>query len=193
MNKTIIELDTLKELASIGEGNSAKSLSMLTKEKIDIKIPNVSVLKLEEIAKNYNLDETIKTAVVLKVNHQIDGVFLLLMSPPDSESLARLINNNHLQFDKISILKELGNILCGTAINSLSNFLHLDISQSVPDINEDMGKAVMESIASQLGEDHQEVLIFETGFKIANINLDIYYLFDPDSTVNILKLASKKI
>lgn len=191
-NKNTFEIDTLTELASIGAGNSAKSLSVLTGQKINTHVPKVSILKLEQISTHLKCDNQTVSAIVLKINNQLSGTFLMLLTPNQVTKLIPLLNQQQIYFDQINILKELGNILCGTAINSLSEFLKLKLSQSIPAISTDSAFAITDSIVSELGQSDQEILLFETSFNIQSLDLNIYYLFDPKSTETILNHARLK-
>lgn len=196
MNKINTEIDILKELASIGAGNSASSLSTLVGSKIEVEMPKVAILKLENISVHFGYQEETSTAVVLKINHDLSGIFLMMMPSDLAYDLASLIKFNQLnlgQVESVGVLKELGNILCGTAINSLANFLGLNLSESIPDIATDMSKAIADSVVSELGEVSEEVLVFETNFVISKIDLKVLYMFDPRSTIKILEIAKKKI
>ena len=44
-----LQLDALKEVSNIGAGNAATSLSMLLGKKIDMSVPAVNVVKLEDV------------------------------------------------------------------------------------------------------------------------------------------------
>lgn len=195
MKKTPFELDTLTELASISAGNSATALGKFVGKKIDILKPTVSITYLENVSSQISFSDTEIRAIVLKINHQVSGIYVMLMTVGDSQKLANelLLSQHSEKVDDAKVLKELGNIMCGATINALSDFLHLDISTSIPAVTVDMTDAILSTLASQLGEKTEEILIFENNFVVGNINLSTYYLFDPTSTDNILNLTNHRL
>ena len=48
-NLNSIQLDALKEVSNIGAGNAATSLSMMLGKKVDMSVPAVNVVKLEDV------------------------------------------------------------------------------------------------------------------------------------------------
>ena len=51
-NLSSMQLDALREVFNIGSGNAATSLSFLLNRKIDMGIPNIKIVRLEEILEN---------------------------------------------------------------------------------------------------------------------------------------------
>ena len=48
-NLSPMQLDALKEVFNIGSANAATSLSLLLNRKIDMGVPNIKIIRLEEI------------------------------------------------------------------------------------------------------------------------------------------------
>lgn len=48
-NLSTLQLDALKEVSNIGAGNAATALSMMMGKKVDMTVPAVNVVKLEEV------------------------------------------------------------------------------------------------------------------------------------------------
>ena len=46
---TNIQLDALKEVSNIGAGNGATSLSMMLGKKIDMTVPAVNIVKMDDL------------------------------------------------------------------------------------------------------------------------------------------------
>ena len=57
-NLSSMQLDALREVFNIGSGNAATSLSFLLNRKIDMGIPNIKIVRLEEILENDGSEKT---------------------------------------------------------------------------------------------------------------------------------------
>ena len=73
-NLSSMQLDALREVFNIGSGNAATSLSFLLNRKIDMGIPNIKIVRLEEILENDLNNEVI--AVLVKVIGEAPGNIL---------------------------------------------------------------------------------------------------------------------
>ena len=48
-NLSALQLDALKEVSNIGAGNAATALSMMIGKKVDMSVPAVNIIKLDDI------------------------------------------------------------------------------------------------------------------------------------------------
>lgn len=64
-NLSPMQLDALKEVFNIGSANAATSLSLLLNRKIDMGVPNIKIIRLEEILDDDLNNEVI--AVLVKI------------------------------------------------------------------------------------------------------------------------------
>lgn len=191
MDRSQKEFDILAELASISAGNAGGSISKFFDSQTQVIKPEVSLVALESFTKAVT-DPTAKvTAIVLKIDHDLNGVFLMCLNPEQVNVLQELLSRKYqiLLVADQNYLQEFGNILCGTAINSLSKFLHLTITCSIPAIATDTFTSLASSVVSELGKSDNEVLFFKSTFVFENIELKTFILFDLASTEKVLTIA----
>ncbi|MGP1407462.1 chemotaxis protein CheC, partial [Selenomonas sp.] len=62
-----VQLDVLREIGNVGAGNSATALSQLINRRIDMNVPKVSVVPLDEVPDLVGGPETIVVGVFLRV------------------------------------------------------------------------------------------------------------------------------
>ena len=121
---TDLQLDLLKELANIGVGNAATSLSqMLNGERINMEVPEVAVVPLQEVPESVSTSEEAPVGAVYFTTREseLDLVFLFVL-PMDSIMLLvkRLIPGSEsgvLGEMERSLILELGNI-AGSYLNA---------------------------------------------------------------------------
>ena len=77
------QLDALREIGNIGAGNSATALSQLINRRIEMNVPNVTIVPLEEVPELVGGPETVVVGVFLRVYGKAPSNILFLM-PQDS-------------------------------------------------------------------------------------------------------------
>lgn len=165
MNSTI--LDVLKEIGNIGAGNAATSLAKMIDTKVDMKVPKVRVLDLPEVPEILGGAENIVCGIFFKIEGDIDGSIMFVLTKDSASNLVDLLMpRDNPEFDDfaISALKEIGNILSGAYISSLSGLTNLNIHISIPALAIDMAGAILSVPAIEFGQVGDSVLIIENEF-----------------------------
>ena len=142
-------LDVLKEIGNIGAGNAATALAKLIDKKVDMNVPQVRIMGFSEISDVLGGAETPVVGVLLGIHGDISGYTLFLLQESAAHILVNLLMGKD-PYDKfeyndmsISALKEVGNILTGSYLSSLSNLTGLSIMSGVPGIAIDMAGAIL--------------------------------------------------
>ena len=78
-----------------------------------------------------------------------------------------------------SVLKEIGNIITGAYLNSLSAMTSLKITESVPDLTIDMAGAILSVPAIEFGMVGDKMLMIQTAFSNED-DLNGYFILVPD-------------
>lgn len=195
-----MEKDILTEIATIGSGNASMALSKLLNKKFEVKVPVLQLIPVEKISEMMGDPEQLITVVLIKIIGDVPGTMMLLFTPESAIKLAeqltkRVKNDGILDETDRSALKEVGNILSGSALNALADFLDFTLVQSIPDTATDMLSAIINTTIARLGESADKVLLLETTFKdeTSAVEGKYYLLFDPKSTFAILEAVKKKI
>lgn len=77
-NLKALQLDALREVASIGAGHAATALSQLTKRKIMISVPQITVTPIEEVLKLMGDADAPVAAVLMHMLGDLTGRTLLM-------------------------------------------------------------------------------------------------------------------
>lgn len=175
--------DVLKELGNIGAGNATTALAQMLQCRIDMTVPQVRLLDLSEIGAVMGGEEQIMVGIYLAVEGDITGSIMFLAKRETAKHLV----NKLMQMDTgedfsemdISALKEIGNIITGAYLNSLSSITNLKIYPSIPDLAIDMAAAILSVPAIEFGVLGDKILMIQTQF-IDEIELDGYFILIPD-------------
>ena len=160
-------LDVLKEIGNIGAGNAATALAKMIDRKVDMKVPKVSVLDFKEVPELLGGEETQVCGIFFKIEGDINGSIMFLLEMESAFHLIDLLmpREEHTMDEfTYSALREIGNILSGSYISSLSGLTNLNMHISVPSLCIDMAGAILSVPAIHFGQIGDKILIIENEF-----------------------------
>ncbi len=177
--------DVLKEIGNIGAGNAMTALSQMLQCKVDMKVPQVRLLEFSEVGAMMGGEEQIMVGVMLGVEGDITGSMMFLV---EQKSAKHLINKLMMgmapeceEFTEIemSAMKEVGNIITGAYLNSLSTLTNLKIFPTPPELTVDMAGAILSVPAIQFGILGDKILLIQSQF-YDEVEIDGYFILIPD-------------
>ncbi|TYR82741.1 chemotaxis protein CheC [Priestia megaterium] len=162
--------DVLKEVGNIGAANSATALSHLLHRRIEMEVPRVNVVEINQAIDEIGGPERLVVQIFLRVDGEVPGsVFFILSLQEAYIFLEELLGERVMNLDRmlesdiaLSALKEVGNILCGSYVTALSNFTRLNMYPSVPNVCIDMLGATMTSGLIEASVENEHVLMIDT-------------------------------
>ena len=185
--------DVLKELGNIGAGNATTALAQMLQCKVDMKVPQVKLLEFSQVGEMMGGEEQIMAGIYLCVEGDITGSIMFLLEKDSARHLVSKLMGMEIpdeEFNEIEVsaLKEIGNIITGAYLNSLSTITNLKIFPSVPDLTIDMAGAILSVPAIEFGTLGDKILLIQTQFT-DDYELDGYFILVPDleSYAKILK------
>ena len=188
---SMIQLDALKEVSNIGAGNAATALSMLLSKKIDMSVPSVNVVRLEDVVEETGESEVSWT--VVRVLGDIAGNILLVFKEDTvNKIIGKLVGTNEGINSEMgqSVLCEIANIISASYMNSIAQLTNLAIAPSVPAVAYDMLGAILTTTFIESNQYDEYILDIETIFldeTEENIGGHFYYIPMPGSLEKILK------
>jgi chemotaxis protein CheC len=192
---TSLHLDILKEIGNIGAGNAATALSTLLNKKIEMNVPNVRIVSFDEMVELAGGAENVVAGVFLRIEGDAPGsMFFLLSLKQATIFIQQMIGDSEFSFEKtpynelaLSALQELGNILAGSYLSSLSDFTNLSLYPSVPALSIDMVGAIISFGLIELSQVGDYAIVIETALNeggtqaLDSVNGHFFLLPDPDS------------
>ncbi len=176
--------DVLKEIGNIGAGNATTALSTMLGTRVDMMVPKVRLMEFKEVGTTLGGEEQLVAGIYLVVNGDIHGSIMfvqkkesaramvqkLMGMPPEGEDFSEM---------ELSALKEIGNVITGAYLNSLSTLTNLTIYPSVPEICIDMAGAILSVKAIEFGEVSDKMLLIQTDFA-DDKEMSGYFILVPD-------------
>lgn len=181
-----MQYDVLKEIGNIGAGNATTALSQMINSKIDMKVPNVELLEFKELSDIVGGAENIVVGILFTLEGQIDGMMMFMMDMSAARHLVNLlmgisVEDQPKEFTEmeLSALNEIGNIIAGAYLSSLTILTNILITSSVPYMAIDMAGAILSVPAIEFGKIGDKALLIETEFGDENNAVNGYFILIP--------------
>ena len=186
---TDLQLDALREVATIGAGHGATALAVMTERRVMISVPRAAVVELEDVPAMLGEPEEVVAAVLMRIGGDLTGRMLMLLGESDARQLCDILLHKRAgttqKFGKLeeTAIKEVGNILGSAYLTALSDFMGMVLLPSTPSLAVDYCGAVLTSAHLSFAAERDSVFYIETEFHLdehAN-PLRGYMLLLPDS------------
>lgn len=181
-----MQFDVLRELGNIGSGNAATALAKMLNQKVDIKVPKADLLDFNELPQAVGGEETIVAGILLTLSEDVEGMMMFIMKIEAAYNLIEKLmfmqvdRNGSLDEMQMSCLQEIGNIITGAYLSSLSDLTRLTIQSSIPYMALDMAGAVLSVPAIEFGKLGDKALMIEAEFGEDSENeIGGYFLLIP--------------
>lgn len=176
--------DVLKELGNIGAGNATTALAQMMQTKVDMSVPRVQLLEFKDLGEAMGGEELVMAGIYLAIEGDINGSIMFLLEKKAAKHLVGKLMGMDSEGDdfsemEFSALKEVGNIITGAYLNSLSSITNLMIQPSVPDLTVDMAGAIISVPAIEFAALGDRMLMIQTQF-FDEMVLDGYFILIPD-------------
>ena len=163
-------MDVLREIGNIGAGNAATALARMLDRKIDMKVPQIQVMKFSEVSDILGAPEELVVGILLGIQGDITGNIMFVLDVEATRVMLNLVFarpvDTELTYDDMecSAIMELGNILAGSYLSALSTLTNLNIMPDVPSLAIDMAAAVLSVPAIVQAKASDTVLYIENEF-----------------------------
>ena len=176
--------DVLKEIGNIGAGNATTALSQMLGTKVDMKVPQVKLMEFKEVGTTMGGEDQIVAGIYLVVEGDITGSIMFMQKKESARNMVKKLMGIELNGDDFSemeqsALKEIGNIITGAYLNSLSTLTGLSIYPSVPALCIDMAGAILSVPAAEFGAIGDKFLLIQTDFT-DDVEMSGYFILVPD-------------
>jgi chemotaxis protein CheC len=178
-NYTEIELDALRELANIGSGTAATSLSALLGKPIDVSVPSASALPLADAIDAAGPADLLVTGVAVALDGDLQGAAIMLFPDEDVRTLCGLLGIEADSELAASALGEVVNILCATYLGAIGAMTGLHFELGPPQSVYDMLGAIMGSILAANAGAGEVALLLDSALVIEGEACSLSFLLIP--------------
>ncbi|MEE8358243.1 MAG: chemotaxis protein CheC [Candidatus Hydrothermarchaeales archaeon] len=201
MKLTDFEMDSLKEVGSIGASHAATALSKMANRRIDISVPGLKLIPIEKFLEEVGGSESLVAGIYAKVQGDLCGGMLSVFPMKAALTLVDILMERPLGSSETlsemdsSALIEVGNILTSTFIGAMSDFLDLNIFPTPPGLACDMAGSLLEFLVIEMGEHADNAILFQTHLSMSPTMVEgqLFLCIDPSSLDKIFEKIREKV
>jgi chemotaxis protein CheC len=167
-------LERFKMISSQSAQSAAEAFSALVNQRIDMSMLRVTAIPLEKVPETIGTPEERVTTVMMEVEGEGSGYIVVIYPEQAAFNTVDLMQNRpigtttHLTSTDNSALTESGNIITGAFLTSFSDYLKINLLESVPDLATDMLQATIDVILAKfLEKTQEEAIAFEIDYQMS--------------------------
>ncbi|MGQ9844290.1 MAG: chemotaxis protein CheW, partial [Spirochaetota bacterium] len=164
------DLANVQVLANVGITDAAESLSKIINRRVDLSIPDVSILSIESIPQSFGDVDSVYLGVFMPIVGQINGTILFSLREDAGYELVDILlgltqgTTNSLTEDGESVLKEVTNIVGSAVVNAFADKIEMAIKPTVPSVVHDYMQSILDSILAFHTAENEYALVMDTEF-----------------------------
>lgn len=183
---TSLEIDTLREIGSIGTGNAATALSQMLGKEVRITMPEVRIMGYNEAIEWIGGPEAVTAGVLVKMSGDVGGIMLSVQKLDLINFILQTMLDRNIQDYKEledlqqSALIEIGNIMISAFVTALSGLAGVDINLTVPAFAVDMQGAILAVPMAEYGGMSDYLMTIGGNFVCNGQEIPSHLLLSPD-------------
>jgi chemotaxis protein CheC len=181
-----MHIDFLREIANIGSGNAASSLSRMLGQKVDISIPGISIKGFDETYETLGGPESIMVGTLLMLSGSIDGMMMFLLPTDIACDMVNMLTcseiKNYREIDEMgfSAINEVSNIMSASFVNAISAMADMKIDISPPEAALDMLGSIMSVPSIYFAQVSDTLMLIQNELEISGKKARANIILLPD-------------
>lgn len=168
---TGLQKDVLREIGNIGAGNATTSLSELIHTEVQMEVPSVNLVTINELIDMIGGPEKVVATLLSHMKGDITGTVFFVLSIEEAKSVIRqmtgtkdieLFSDGQIDELAASVLTETANILTGSYLSALADFTKLHMKPTIPFLSIDMAAATLVTGLIEISQVADYALIVDT-------------------------------
>ena len=183
---TSMEIDTLREICSIGTGNAATALSQMLGKEVRITMPEVRIMGYNEAIEWIGGPEAVTAGVLVKMGGDVGGIMLSVQKLElVNFILETMLGQGIRGYEELeelqqSALIEIGNIMISAFVTALSGLAGININLTVPAFAVDMQGAILAVPMAEYGSMSDYLMTIGGNFVCNGQEIPSHLLLSPD-------------
>jgi len=181
-----VHIDVLKEIANIGSGNAASSLSRMIGQPVNIQIPDIKIKGFNEAIEVLGGPETIMVGTLLFLSGGINGMMMFLLPIDVVCDLVNMLMfteiKSHEEIDDMgySVINECSNIMSASFVTAVADMTDMIIDISPPEATLDMLGSIMSVPSTYFADIGDSLLLMTNELEIEGKKTSANVLLLPD-------------
>jgi len=181
-----MHIDVLKEIANIGSGNAASSLSRMLDHPVNVSIPYIGIKGFNDAYAALGGADAIMVGTLLFLSVDLQGMMMFLLPVEVACDLVNMLMFTdikcHEEIDEMgfSVINEISNIMSASFVGALAEMSELTIDISPPEATLDMLGSIMSVPSIYFAKMSDTLLLIQNEMEIAGKKAHASVLLLPD-------------
>jgi two-component system chemotaxis sensor kinase CheA/chemotaxis protein CheC len=168
----IDKLSVFNEMTTSGTEKAAKNVEMMTGIPTEAEVTQISFAPIEDVPKQVGNDTYVGT--VVEFTGAPSGYLMVLFDEVSAQNVAEALmptepGGEGLTEQHEAAIKELGNIMTSGFVDGWANVLQTSVDHTPPRFVHDMGQAIVDPLAAQVGQHQEHSFIIESEMRTDDI------------------------
>ena len=177
-----LEIDTLTEIINIGIGRAASALNDIIGSHIQLKVPSIALVPLDELPTAFqHLENDRVSSVIQSFRGDFTGSAALLIPPESAAKLVSAITEEQITATNLDTVRsgtlmEIGNIIINSLLGTMCNIFECSLNFSLPEYRDAKGLTELIESSPTLCGQAGLIMLVEANFLIKTLSISGYIL-----------------
>jgi chemotaxis protein CheY-P-specific phosphatase CheC len=168
----IDKLSVFNEMTQAGTRTAAENVTQMTGIETEAEVTRISFAPVEDVPKQVDSRSYVGTAVEFEGTPS--GYLMILFDEDSAMNVAEALMPMEPEGEGFtdmheSAIEEMGNIMTSGFIDGWANVLQTSVEHTPPRVVHDMGRAIMDPLAAQVGQHQEHAFIIESTMQTADL------------------------
>jgi two-component system chemotaxis sensor kinase CheA/chemotaxis protein CheC len=179
------KLVAFKEMTRRGTEKAAENVGMMSGFETEAEVTQISFVPIEDVPKQIGTETYVGTAV--EFTGAPSGFLLVLFDETSAVNVAEALMPVEVDGDGVtdkhkSAIEELGNIMTSGFVDGWANVLEQSVEHTPPRLVHDMGQAILDPLAAQLGRRQRHTFVIDSTMRTDGVEFESVIHALPDET-----------
>jgi len=179
----IEKLETFNRMTRSGTQTAAENLGMMAGVDVEAEVTRISFAPIEDVPKQVGTETYVGT--VVEFTGLPSGFLLVLFDEPSAINVAEALmpvdpDGEGLTDQHTAAIEELGNIMTSGFVDGWANVLQQSVEHTPPRLVHDMGRAIIDPLAAQLGQHQRHAFIIDSRMQTESLAFESEILALPN-------------
>ncbi|QLH84286.1 chemotaxis protein CheC [Halosimplex pelagicum] len=168
----IDKLEVFNEMTKDGTQQAAANVEMMTGIETEAEVTRLSFAPIEDVPKQVGTDTYVGT--VVEFTGVPSGFLLVLFDEASAVHIAEAMMPVEMDAEELTdqhkaAIEELGNIMTSGFVDGWANVLQTSVEHTPPRLVHDMGRAIVDPLAAQVGQYQEHAFIIDSEMRTDDI------------------------
>jgi len=169
------KLETFNEMTTHGTQTAADNVEMMTGIETEAEVTQTSFAPIEDVPKQIGTDTYVGT--VVEFTGVPSGYLMVLFDETSAVTVAEAMMPVEMDGDELTeqhktAIEELGNIMTSGFVDGWANVLQTSVDHTPPRLVHDMGRAIVDPLAAQVGQHQEHAFIIESEMRTDDVEFE---------------------